>query len=120
MFYDEKKSVLASDTVFAILSTQQETPALDNDCTWIQKSSIDIEIYQKTGSEVTKDLIDDLSNQVLALLLPTPWATPLAFSNLQFTNPYCESIISRNISLSETESIMQKVIRFVVTIVQQT
>lgn len=118
--YDEKKKVSTTDSTFILLSTQQETPSDQNDCTWICRSSIDIEIIQKSGSEVSKDTIDDLSNTVLTLLLPTPGTTGLSPAyNLQFQNGFCESVISRNISLSETESILQKIVRFVVTIVQQ-
>lgn len=120
-FYDEKKSVLASDKIFALLSTQQETLTDENDCTWITRSSIDIEIYQKTGSEVSKDLIDDLSNAILVRLMPTPQTTNIIDpSNLQFCNHRIDSIISRNISLSETESVLEKIIRFSVQIIQQT
>lgn len=119
-FYDEKKSVLASDKIFALLSTQQETLTDENDCTWITRSSIDIEIYQKTGSEVSKDLIDDLSNAILVRLMPTPQTTNIIDpSNLQFCNHRIDSIISRNISLSETESVLEKIIRFSVQIIQQ-
>ena len=118
--FDEKRWVNSAATLFVLCSTQQETPTEDNDCTWINRSSIDLEIISKTGSEVTKDTIDDLSNTILTLLLPTrstSGVTPPA--GLEFTNPIVESVISRNISLSETESILQKTIRFVVTIVQK-
>lgn len=119
--YDEKRKVTATDNTFVILSTQQETPSNENDCSWISRSSIDIEIYQKTGSEVSKDTIDDLSNTVLTLLMPTISTSGLtAPANLQFCNPFCESNLTRNLSLSETESVLLGVVRFVITIIQQT
>lgn len=118
-FYDEKRLASVRDTVFGIFSTQQETPTEQNDCTFIQHSSIDIEIYQKTGSEVSKDLLDNLSNQICVLLVPTPYNTTIVSSNLQFTHAQIDSIISRNISISETESVLAKIIRFSVNIVQQ-
>jgi len=118
--YDEKKKVTETDTLFVILSTQQETPTEENDCTWIKKSSIDLVVYQKTGSEVSKDDIDDVANEILVLLLPSVGTSgAVAPSGLQFSNAYCESNISRDLSISETESIVANVVRFSVTIMDQ-
>jgi hypothetical protein len=117
--YDEKRKVSATDSTFILFTTQQQTPDVENDCSWISKCSIDIEIINKTGSEVSKNTIDDISNQILQVLLPSVGVTNLTSANLQFGYAYCESILSRNLSLSETESIMQKVIRFVVQVTEQ-
>lgn len=117
--YDEKKKVGQTDTLFVVFSTQQQTPTDDNDCTWISRNTLDIEIIQKSGSEVSKDVVDDLSNLILSILLPTPGVTNITSGNLQFGYARAESIISRNLSISDTESIIQKIIRFSVTIVQQ-
>lgn len=117
--YDEKRLVSSTANKYILLSTQQETPSNDNDSAWINTSSIDIEIVQKTGSEVSKDDIDEAANTILSILIPTPWNTPLTSGNLQFQNATVGSIISRNLSLSETESIITKVIQFSVTITQQ-
>jgi len=119
--YDEKKKVGAADSVFVLLSTQQETPTEENDCTWINRSSIDVEIIAKTGSEVTKDTVDDLANTILGLVFPTRQTIGVTVpSGLEFQNMRMEKIISRNISLSETESILSKIITFTTDIVQQT
>lgn len=119
--YDEKRWVQSTEQQFVILSTQQQTPSPgnENDCTWISQCGIDIEIYDKTGSEVSKDTMDDIANEILTILLPAPFQTPLTSGNLQFTNAYCESIISRNLSISETESVLVKVVRFVCQIIEQ-
>lgn len=117
--YDEKRWVQDTDSTYVLLSTQQQTPIQENDCTWISLNSLDIEIYQRTGSEVSKDEIDDIANTVLGILIPTPGVCPLTAGNLQFGYAQAESIISRNMSLSETESIVVKVIRFTVQITQQ-
>lgn len=117
--YDEKRKVSDSDTEFILFTTQQQTPTEDNDCTWVSNASIDIEVYQKTGSEVSKDEIDDISNTICEVLIPTPGVTNITSGGLQFLHARGESIISRNLSISETESVLQKVIRFVVTVVQQ-
>lgn len=117
--YDEKRWVQDTDTKYVLLTTQQQTPVDDNDCTWISRASIDLEIYHKSGSEVTKNDIDNISNEICKILLPAPFTTVLSSPNLLFQNAYFESIISRNISLSETESILIKILRFVCVITQQ-
>lgn len=114
--FDEKKKVAATNTVFVILSTQQQTPVEENDCVEISRCSIDIEITQKTGFEVTKDVIDNVSNEICQILKPCP----LAWVNLEFQNARVESILSRNVSLSESETVIQKIIRYTCDIVQQT
>lgn len=118
--YDEKRKVSASDNTFILFTTQQQTPDEDNDCTWISKNSIDIEIVNKTGSEVSKNTIDDISDTILQVLIPSVGVCGLTSSNLQFGYAYCESIISRNLSFSETESVMVKIIRLVFQIINQT
>jgi len=94
-------------------------PQEANDCTWVNRASIDIEIYDKTKSEVTKNTMDDISNEILTILLPAPYSTTITSSNLQFQNAFCESIISRNLAITDTESVMVKIIRFVCTITEQ-
>lgn len=117
--YDEKRWVQATDTQFVLFTTQQQTPRDDNDCTWISDNSIDIEIYDKTGSEASKNDIDNIANEILAILIPAPFVTPLASPNLQFGSAVA-TIISRNLSTSETETILQKVITFSCVVTQQT
>lgn len=117
--FDEKKKVGNTDPVFAILSTQQQVPNNENDCTWMSRVSIDIEITQKTGFEVTKNVIDGISNEILTILLPDPWVTGITSAGVLYQNAYCESIISRNVSLSESETVIQKIIRFVCTAIEQ-
>lgn len=117
--FDEKRLVSSTASAFFLYSTQQQTPKDETDCTWISRCSIDIEIYQKTGSEVTKDNIDDYANIICGLLLTAPGVTPITSGLIQFGYAQMESIISRNLSVSETESIMQKVLRFTVDCVEQ-
>ncbi len=118
--FDEKQKVTGTANLFIVLSTQQQVPDEDISESWISRASIDIEVVQKTGSEVSKDDIDDASNTILGLLLPSPWVSGVVTPpGLQFTNAKCESIISRNLSLSETESVVQKIIRFSVQVIQQ-
>ena len=118
--YDEKQKVTGTDTLFVLLSTQQQVPDEDISEAWISRASIDLEVQQKTGSEVSKDAIDDVSNSILELLLPVPWVAGVVTpSGLQFCNAKCDSLISRNLSISETDSVIAKIIRFSVQVIQQ-
>lgn len=118
--YDEKKKVGVTDSVYVLLSTQTETPIQENDCTWINESTIVISIYQRSGSEVSKDTIDTLSNFILVLMMPTPQTSNIIPPvGLQFCNHSIRQIVSRNLSITETESILEKSITFTVQIIQQ-
>lgn len=118
--YDEKKKVGATDTLFVLLSTQQETPIEENDCAFISKSSIDIEIVQKTGFEVTKDTIDDLANIILTLVIPDTQSSCLtAPSGFQFLIPTVTRTLTRNVSITDSESILVKIITITTQIVTQ-
>lgn len=118
--YDEKKKVGVTDSVYVLLSTQTESLIEENDCTWIVRSSIVIQIYQRSGSEVSKDTIDGLSNSILQILMPTPQTSNLVPPvGLQYANHSIQQIVSRNLSITETESILEKSITFTVQIIQQ-
>lgn len=118
--YDEKKKVAATDTVFVILSTQQETPTDLNDCAFITRSSIDIEIVCKTGFEVTKDTIDDVANLILKLITPTVQTSGLTTpSGFQFEIPVCTRTLTRNVSITDSESVLVKILTFTTDIVTQ-
>jgi len=120
-FYDEKKKASSSDNVYAIFSTQQSSRSQDsNDSTWITDERIDIEITQKQGFEVTKDFIDDVSNQMYQLLMPTRGQDALPVQNeMQFRNVELETALTRSVQISPTETIISKVITFSLQAVQQ-
>jgi hypothetical protein len=69
--YDEKRPDNSTADVYILLSTQQETE-LNTQDTFITESSIDIEVCQNTGAAVSKDKIDDIENNILTILMPTP------------------------------------------------
>lgn len=118
--YDEKKKVGETDSVYVLLSTQTESPTEDNDCTFITKSIMDVEIIVKTGFEVTKDTMDDLANLILGLVVLSPQVSGLTVpSGFQFTNLYCSKSVSRNLTITNSESVLTKILTFVVNIVQQ-
>jgi hypothetical protein len=117
---DEKIYTGESPKIYILLSTQQETDTDRTDCTWTTRSSIDLEFITRSGSEVSKDVLDDVSNDALELLigLPTSGLIPNP-SGFQITDVVRESAITRNITLTGTESILQKTVRIIFTILQQ-
>lgn len=116
--YDEKRPSTSTASVYILLSTQQET-SNDTQDAFITISSIDIEICQDTGSEVSKDTIDDISNEVLVILMPTRENSGLVSpSNMQILN-LDRRTITRAFEISPTQSILRKIITLSATIVQQ-
>lgn len=118
--YDEKKRIGSNAKIYALLSTQQETDENPSDA-FITLSSIDIEIIHRSDFEVTKDSIDDISTEILEILIPTPTSDGLIVQNLfQITNVRRISTITRQISLTETENIVSKIINITCHIIEQT
>jgi len=118
--YDEKKKVGHTAKIYIILSTQQETPTESNDCTWITLSTIDIEVIARTEFEVSKDMIDDIADDIQDLLLPTKFTEGYSVpSGFEFANPRFTNTITQTLQISETESILRKILKFEVQIVEQ-
>ena len=114
--YDEMND---GDDIYVLLSTQQETFDETSD-TFITRSSISIEVVAKTGTWVSKDIIDDISDQIYDLLRPTTSTTGLANpSGFLIQNVQRENAITQTLQISATESILRKLITIVVTIVEQ-
>lgn len=113
--YDEKKKVGETVTLFILLSTQQETPIQENDCTDITRSAIDIEIIDVSEFEASKDRIDDISNDVSVAIMNNLTAP----SGFQFQNLRRESSITQNLTITETNSILRKILKFTCQIVEQ-
>ena len=117
--YDEKTFVTNTASVFILLSTQQEIGINDNDCAWVTLSSIDVEIVSKTASEVTKNAIDTISGTVMGIILPTRTTTGITQpSGFQVVNFERTSTLTQTVSLSPTESILIKIIKFSATFVE--
>ena len=117
--YDEKRKAGATDNLFVILGTQQESDDDTSDA-FITDSSIDIEIQHRTAFEVSKDAIDEVGNQILQILMPTPQTDGFQVQNLfLITCVRRSSTISRNFSLTDSNSIVAKIITITCKIVQQ-
>lgn len=108
--YDEKVFQGEVPNVYILLSTQREQDATDQECGWQTRSSIDILIISKTGSEVSKDAVDDISNSMLQLLLNLPGDDNLTVqSGFQILEVKRESAASGQVQISPTQSELQKI-----------
>lgn len=118
--YDEKVFTGEMPSIYILLSTQREQDITQTDCTWETKSSIDLMIVSKTGSEVSKDVLDDISGQILELLLNLPGSDNLlAQSGFMITYLKRESAVCGMFQISPTQSELRKVMTLTATIIQQ-
>jgi hypothetical protein len=117
--FDEKRSITSTANLYILLSTQTET-ASDTSDAFMTISTIDIEVCHKTGSEVSKDTMDDVANEVLEILFPTAWSVGINNGSLmQIANLRRDRTVTRVIELSSTESVLRKIITLSATIVEQ-
>lgn len=119
-FYDEKKRVGNSDAIYGIFSTQQTSISQPIDESWVTDELITIELLHKTGFEVTKDIIDDVSNQIYQILMPSRMNDSLPDPNLMKIELFeLDSAITRSVEVSDTETIISKIITFSCKMIQQ-
>jgi len=117
---DEKIRNSAPSDLFIVLSTQTETPVERNSSSFNTVSSIDIDIVQKTGTEVSKDAIDDVCEDMLEIIFPAISSIGLTVpSGFQFQEGYRESCSTSLVVISETQSILVSRVRLTFIIVQQ-
>jgi hypothetical protein len=117
--YDEKVFTGDAPDIYILMGNQRETDITEADCAWTTLSSIDIMIIAKSGSEVSKDVVDDISNEILELLLNLPGG-----NNLGVQSGFQIMMLKRDISVSgffqitPTQSEIQKIITMTATIIQ--
>lgn len=119
-FYDEKAPQSNTANIFGIFSTQQETAIERNSSAFITQSSIDIELYQKTSYEVSKDALDDVYESMINTIFPTIGTIGLSVpSNFQFMEGFRESSVTQSVALTETESALITRVKLTFTIIEQ-
>jgi hypothetical protein len=120
-FYDEKKKVGRTDKVYGLYGTQQSTRGEDmNDSTWITEEKIDIEILHKSEFEVTKDFIDEASDQIYELLMPSRLNAALPDPTLMLIQHFeLDQALTRAVEVSPTETIVSKIMTFSCKMIQQ-
>lgn len=113
---DEKND---NDNLYILLSSQQEVDDNTSD-TFITSSTIDIEVVQQTGYSVSKDDIDDITEQILEIIIPTPMTNGLtAPTGIQIMNVRRESSRSLAMEISATETIIRNITTISATIIQK-
>lgn len=114
--YDEKND---NEPIYILLSNQQEFDDNTSDA-FITRSTLDYEVVEQTGYSVSKDAIDDINDQILTIIFPTPSTTGLTMpTGFQFLNLRRESSRSLAFEISATESIIRNITTITATIVQQ-
>lgn len=118
--FDEKVHTGSQPNVYILLSTQKEQDATDQDCAWETKSTIDILIITKSGSEVSKDAIDDISQKIYDLVLTLQGNSLLAVqTGFQILYLRRESAASGSVQISPTQSELQKIVSLTAYIFHQ-
>ena len=116
---DEKTGYGNTANLFIVLTTQQETDESTSEA-FITKSTIEIDIVHKTGSEVSKDAIDDVYQSMMQILIPSTSTIGLTVpGTFQFQNATRENSITMPMMLSETETVMVRRTRLSFTITQK-
>lgn len=117
---DEKRRLGETVNLYVTFGTQQEIPDDTSDA-FITTSSIEIQIIDRTEFEVSKDALDSVSNQILDILIPTPNGGDgfQVQDHFQILNVRRASAITRNFSISDSKSVVGKIITITATIVQQ-
>lgn len=118
--YDERVPNGATPSMYIILSTQQETDAEPNDSVWITDSSIDIEIYNKTPSEASKDVVDSIYESMMEIIMPTTQTIGITVpAGFEFRNAKRGSCVTQSIVDTPTESVIISRVRLTFQIVQK-
>ena len=117
---DEKIRNSAPSDLFIVLSTQSESPVERNSSSFNTLSSIDIDIVQKTGTEVSKDGIDDVYEDMLEIIFPSISTLGLTVpSGFQFQEGFRESASTFLVQDTPTQSVLVSRVRLTFIIVQQ-
>lgn len=117
---DEKLRTGSTETRYIVLGSQQEVPVDRNSSAWIKQSSIDVEVIERTGTEVSKDAVNDIGEDITEILLPTITTIGITVpSGFQFQEAFLESSATQTVVLDNTESIVVERLRFTFIITQQ-
>lgn len=118
--YDAKVHAGQQPQIYILLSTQREQDVTDQDCAWNHRSSIDLVFIAKSGSEVSKDVIDDIADRALELLLSSPGVSNLAVqTGFQILEVKMESAVIGEVQISPTQSELQKIVSLTAFIFHQ-
>lgn len=119
--YDEKRKVADDKTqLYVLMAGQQEDDDDQTSETFVTNSSINLEIVHETGYEVSKDYIDDVSQEILSILMPIAQQDALpSTDDYQILGLRRRSAVTQNFSLTDDKSVVAKIITFTAKIVQR-
>ena len=115
--FDEKLE--ASNNIYVLILNQNSIYAGNfMDQRWTAK--IELEIVSKQQNSVSKDILDDISEQIENIIIPSAFTNGLSVdSGWQVINVSLESISYANIQQTETNSILTKTLIFNQTIIKK-
>lgn len=117
--YDEKKKSSDSNGLYVTMGTQTENQSSQQtDTSWMHDVTLDLEIIQKTGMEVSKDSIDDVSEEIYEILEPAFATGAVVIPGFQITDLRISGV-SRTFEVSATESIVTKTCTISALLTQQ-
>lgn len=117
--YDEVKKIGTNETLFVLMGGQKSTRDPQGDGLWARRNTIELIITHRQGVSVTKDSIDDVSEEIHQILFPDYKTFDVTTPSLiQFVNADFESGVTQPLIFSD-QTIMAKVLNISVTIIQQ-
>lgn len=119
--YDKKRRVnMPATGLFVVLAGQRETDEPQTSDAFITLAEIDIELWHITEYEVSSDPINDVSNQLLQRLTPSPETDGFPVQNLfLIQNVRRVSASLEDFSIGQTDTLLRKNITISATITEQ-
>jgi hypothetical protein len=118
--YDKKVRTGETPQIYMYFGSQSELYATDQDCAWQTKSTLNLVFVAKSGSEVSQDVLDDISDSALTLLINLPGHDNLGAQNgFQILEVRMESAAAGEVQISPTETELQKVVSLTAYIFHQ-
>lgn len=118
--YDKKRRAQATGGLYIILGQQSENDDPQTSDAFITTSSIDIEIWHVTEYEVSSDVINEVSNQILQRISTVPEGDNLPGQNLfQIQDVRRTSSTLTEFSIGPSDTALNKIITIQATITQQ-
>lgn len=109
---DEKQKQGQDNSTCVILSTVSSNPT-NTFNGFSREATIVLDIVCKTPSAVSKDIVDSIAEQILELVIPTPATNGLPAQNgFQILNVVLDNDRYLNFSVSDTQSVMRRLLTF--------
>lgn len=102
----------SSATIYVILASQSMSKE-NTQQSWGGVEMIDLDIVYKAQTRASKEPLDDVAGQILAILFPSPGQTSLApGAGIQINCPRLESDRYLTLSLNSSNSVERRILTF--------